>query len=173
MSSRSTPAQSSSSMAARAFGAAAILGLADLCIAPLSGHLSDRWGRKRLMVLPWVLLFVLTLPAFLLITHVTTSMTLLAAMAVLAALKSLAIPAALVAITEAIPAASRSGTVAVTYALAVAIFGGTAQFIVAWLTDATGNPLAPAWYMTAALAVGVAAMVAMHETAPVRASERH
>jgi MFS family permease len=151
-----------------AFGATAIMGLADLCLAPLSGRLSDRWGRKPLMLVPWVLLLGLTLPAFLLITHVTTSMTLLGATAVLATLRSLAIPAALVSLTEAIPARSRSGTIAITYALAVAIFGGTAQFIVAWLTDRTGNPLAPAWYMTAAVAVGLAAMCAMHESAPIK-----
>jgi MFS transporter, MHS family, citrate/tricarballylate:H+ symporter len=32
----------------------------------------------------------------------------------------------------------------------------------------TGNPLAPAWYMMGAVGIGVAAMVATRETAPVK-----
>jgi len=54
------------------------------------------------------------------------------------------------------------------YALAISIFGGTAQFIVASLIVVTGNPLAPAWYMMGAVGIGVAAMVATRETAPVK-----
>ena len=36
-------------------------------------------------------------------------------------------------------------------------FGGTAQFIVTWLIEVTGSPLAPAWYMTAAVVLGLPA----------------
>ncbi len=46
------------------------------------------------------------------------------------------------------------------------MFGGGAQFFAAWLTDVTGSPLAPAWYMTTAVAVGLVAMVLMDESAP-------
>jgi hypothetical protein len=45
-------------------------------------------------------------------------------------------------------------------------FGGTAQLVVAWLFHATGNALAPAWYMLFAQAVGLVAMMMMRETAP-------
>jgi MFS transporter, MHS family, citrate/tricarballylate:H+ symporter len=64
----------------------------------------------------------------------------------------------------------RSGALAITYALAISTFGGTAQFIVASLIVVTGNPLAPAWYMMAAVGVGVAAMIVMRETAPIKAA---
>jgi MHS family citrate/tricarballylate:H+ symporter-like MFS transporter len=67
-----------------------------------------------------------------------------------------------------LPAAVRSGTLATLYAVAIAVFGGTTQFTVKWLTDATGNPLAPAWYLTGALVVGGLAMAAMRETAPIK-----
>jgi hypothetical protein len=95
---------------------------------------------------------------------------LLAATATLAMLRSLALPSVLVSLTESLPVRSRSGTLAITYATAIAAFGGTAQFIVAWLTDVTGNPLAPAWYMVVAVGIGLAAMCAMPESAPATVS---
>src|SRR5262249_9754461 len=90
--------------------------------------------------------------------------------AVLAMLRSLATPSVLVSLAESLPVRSRSGTLAITYAAAIAAFGGTAQFIVAWLTDVTGSPLAPAWYMLVAVGVGLAAMSMMPESAPSTAS---
>jgi MFS transporter, MHS family, citrate/tricarballylate:H+ symporter len=40
--------------------------------------------------------------------------------------------------------------------------------MIAWLIAFTGNPLAPAWYMAAALACGVIAMLIVRETAPAK-----
>jgi hypothetical protein len=48
------------------------------------------------------------------------------------------------------------------------VFGGTTQFVVTWLIEATGSPLAPAWYMTIAIALGLTAMLLTPETAPAR-----
>jgi MFS transporter, MHS family, citrate/tricarballylate:H+ symporter len=48
------------------------------------------------------------------------------------------------------------------------VFGGAAQFVAAWLVAKTGNPLAPAWYMLSGVIVGLAAMLCLQETAPVR-----
>ena len=54
------------------------------------------------------------------------------------------------------------------YALAVSVFGGSAQFTVAWLTQLTGSPMTPAWYMIGGVIVGLIAMYAIPETAPVK-----
>ncbi len=43
--------------------------------------------------------------------------------------------------------------------------------MVAWLTKLTHSPLAPAWYMTAAVAIALLAMAFMPETAPARARQ--
>jgi hypothetical protein len=48
----------------------------------------------------------------------------------------------------------RSGGLAMIYAVAISVFGGSTQFVVAWLTQLTGDPLAPAWYMIGAVVVG-------------------
>jgi MFS transporter, MHS family, citrate/tricarballylate:H+ symporter len=151
-----------------AFGTTVIVGLTDFCLAPVGGWLSDRYGRKPMMMIPWVSLFVLVVPAFALMTRFPTPATLLTATFALSVMNTLGSTPVLVSLTEALPVSVRSGALAITYALAISTFGGTAQFIVASLIVVTGNPLAPAWYMMAAVGIGVAAMIKVRETAPVK-----
>jgi MFS family permease len=152
--------------ASLAFGATVMLGLCGVICDPVGGWLSDRYGRKRVMLAPWVLLLFLVFPAFWMLNHFRTSAALLAATALLTIPGSISGSSVLVGITESLPPRIRSGALATLYAVAIATFGGTTQFIVAWLISVTGNPLAPAWYMAGAVIVGVIAMVAMRETAP-------
>ena len=72
------------------------------------------------------------------------------------------------ALMESLPPQLRSGATGIIYAFAIAIFGGSASFVVAWLTELIGSPLAPAGYMTVAVALGVLAMLGIRETAPSR-----
>ncbi len=60
--------------------------------------------------------------------------------------------------TQRLPQAPRSGALAMLYAGAIAVFGGSAQFIVKWLIDLTQSPLAPAVYATVAYLIGGVAM---------------
>jgi MFS family permease len=149
-----------------AFAATVVVGLCGVVLDLVSGALSDRIGRKRMMLIPGVLLLVSILPAFYAISHYRTTATLLGATAVLASLLDLSAVPMVVWITESLPAAIRSGSVAVIYAVSISTFGGTTQYAITWLIKATGNPLAPAWYWTAALVVGIAAMCATRESAP-------
>ena len=151
-----------------AFGATAVLGLCSAGADVAGGTLSDRIGRKPAMIVPWCVLLALVYPAFWAIEHFRTGAALLGATAVLAVASCLATSVVLVSITESLPQAARSGSLALIYAVAISLFGGSTQFITAWLIDVTGNPLAPAWYMGGAVIVGLGAMLAMPETAPVR-----
>jgi hypothetical protein len=72
----------------------------------------------------------------------------------------------IVTITETLPAHIRSGAVATIYAFAISIFGGSTQFMLKFLIEKTGNPLAPAYYWTAAALVGLTAMILVKESAP-------
>jgi MHS family citrate/tricarballylate:H+ symporter-like MFS transporter len=80
----------------------------------------------------------------------------------------LGLPAILAQVGESLPPQMRSGGIGIIYAVAIALFGGTASFVVTWLTKVTGSPLAPAGYMCAALALGVCCMLTMRETAPIK-----
>ena len=64
-------------------------------------------------------------------------------------------------LAEGFPKAVRSSGLAVLYAFSVAIFGGTTQFVVAWLIDKTKDPLVPAWYQIAANLVGIVGLLLM------------
>jgi MFS family permease len=68
----------------------------------------------------------------------------------------------------AFPKMRRSTALAIVYALGISLFGGTTQFVVTWLIDATGNPLAPAYDLVASQAIWFAAALLMVESSPLR-----
>jgi MFS family permease len=164
-----TYAGSTLGMSARiAFGATAIVGLCGVVCDPLAGWLSDRFGRKPIMIIPWLCLAVAVFPCFLLLERERTGLALYLACAVLAGASTLSSSASLIAVTESLPHRVRSGALAIIYALSISVFGGSTQFIVAWLTRLTGNPLTPAWYMIGGVFVGFVAQFVMPETAPIK-----
>jgi len=153
-----------------AFAPTVAVGLSGVAFDLVSGALSDRFGRKPVMLAPSVLLLVCIFPAFQLISHFRTIAALVGATAVLSILLDLSVSPMVTWLTESLPAPIRSGGVAMVYAFAIATFGGTTQYAVTWLIKATGNPLAPAWYWTGAAIVGIAGMVAARESAPHKAA---
>jgi MFS family permease len=155
-----------------AFAATVVVGLTGVVFDLVSGALSDKIGRKPMMLIPGVVLLVSILPAFDLISHYRTTPILLGATAVLTTLLVLSSCPIVIWLTESFPTAIRSGSVSVVYALSIALFGGTTQFSVTWLIRRTGNPLAPAWYWTVAAGVSIAAMCATHESAPCKLAKR-
>jgi hypothetical protein len=50
------------------------------------------------------------------------------------------------------------------HSLGVAIFGGTATYIMTWLVGVTGNPLASTYYVMAANVVMLLAVLAVRQT---------
>jgi len=151
-----------------ALGAAVVVGLCGVVCDPISGWLSDRIGRKPVMILPWCVLLVSIFPAFHLLGAMRTGPVLYATTALLAVASTLSTATVLVAITEALPRRARSGGLSIMYALSISVFGGSTQFIVAWLTRLTGNPMTPAWYLIGGVTLGLLAILSMPETAPVK-----
>ena len=136
----------------------------------LSGWLSDRFGRKPIMILPGILLLLSILPCFWVIGHFKNVWAVYGAEAVMSIFASVSAVPVIVTITETLPAHIRSGAVATIYAFAISIFGGSTQFILKLLIERTGNPLAPAYYWTCAAVVGLVAMILVRESAPGRKS---
>jgi MHS family citrate/tricarballylate:H+ symporter-like MFS transporter len=136
------------------------------------GWLSDRAGRWPVMVWPQLAALLLTYPVFLWIVDTRSAFALLGGLGVLSLVGTVPYSAFYVALAEGLPKNIRGGTFATIYALAIATFGGTAQLVVTWLIHATGNALAPAWYMMFASAVGLVAMIMMRETSPSKLSAK-
>ena len=151
-----------------ALGATAIIGFSGVICDPLGGWLSDRFGRKPVMIVPWLFLAVAVFPSFWLLERLRTGAALYGACAVLGSISTLSSATIIVAITESLPQRQRSTGIALTYALAISVFGGSTQFVVAWLIQVTGNPLAPAWYMFCGVIIGLVTLSQLPETAPVK-----
>ena len=154
---------------AAAFGAPIVFGLCTLAFSLAGGALSDRIGRKPVMIWPRVALLLAAYPAFFLLAKHRDPASLLIVTAVLAAFSQMAGAGALVSVTEALPRSARCLALSVIYAGAAAVFGGVTQPALAWLLHNTQGGLAPAYLLMAATVVGLGAMVLMPETAPGRA----
>jgi MHS family citrate/tricarballylate:H+ symporter-like MFS transporter len=133
----------------------------------IGGWLSDRFGRRPVMIAFTLLLTACAVPTFLAIIHFHSPAALYAATALLTAVIGLGQAPLTTAIIESLPRHVRAGALGTMYALAVAVFGGSTQFMVTWLIGFTGNLLVPGWYLLGAAVAGLAAMAITRETAPV------
>ena len=155
-----------------AFGTIIVAAGANVLFEPVSGWLSDLYGRKPVMIVPGVLLLLSIFPAFWAIEHYRTAWVLYGCLFELATLFAFSTTPIITMLTETLPASVRSGAVSTIYAFAIGIFGGSTQFMLAWIIRTTGNPLAPAWYWTIALAIGLCAMLFTRESAPVKTGRK-
>jgi MFS family permease len=155
-----------------AFAGIAATGVCGMAGALFSGWLSDRIGRKPVMISGTLVLLAAIVPLFLVLTRWPNIYGLIAVSGTMAALVGFYGPAILANLTETLPASLRAGSVGIIYALAISVFGGTAQFVVTWLIAVTGSAIAPAWYMAGALLAGLVGMAGMRETAPARLAGR-
>jgi MFS family permease len=138
--------------------------------ALLGGRLSDRFGRKAVMILPRIALAIVVLPAFLLLLAVTTTGVLVFVTASLTLLSVLSSAAAMTALTEVFPNEVRSSGLAISYALSVTLFGGTTQVIIAWLIGMTGSRVSPAYYVIFTSAISLWAMFKLPQPSTARLS---
>jgi MFS transporter, MHS family, proline/betaine transporter len=138
-------------------------GLVTLIAAPIGGMLSDKFGRKPVAAVSYALIFLLIYPAFLYLNASPTLVTLLAVVAVLAALNAMGGATIIITLAEIFPSEVRATGMSLVYALGVAIFGGFGQFIVTWLIAATGSPIAPAYYVMACSLATLLALRAIPE----------
>jgi MFS family permease len=129
-----------------------------------SGRLSDRVGRKPVMIVSRIALMLAIYPAFVFLVGQRTGWALVSVTALLTLVSLPGTVAMLAALTEIFPNQVRSCGVAFSYAASVALFGGTTQFVIAWLIGTTGDPLSPAYYVIATSAISLWAMFQLPET---------
>ncbi|HEX6359273.1 MFS transporter [Actinophytocola sp.] len=110
--------------------AATALGIA---LLPLAGHLSDRFGRRPSFVVFGLGAAAVTFPLDRLIQD--ESWQLLVAMSIAMALIAVSAAIAPAALAELFPTHVRASGFAVPYSLAVALTGGTAPYLQAWLSS--------------------------------------
>ncbi|HWL83187.1 MAG TPA: MFS transporter [Roseomonas sp.] len=142
------------------------LGLVVLVVAvPLMGMLSDRVGRKPLLLGCCIAFILLTYPLFVLLVSGGGLGTVILVQIVFALMISAFSGPGPAAISEIFPTASRSTYMSTGYSLAVAVFGGFAPYIATWLIATTGSPLSPTYYLIAAAILSTLVIFRLRETA--------
>lgn len=120
-----------------------------LALLPASAWLSDRFGRKPLIVLGSALLTFGAIPIFHLLHTTDPAVIFLGELSFVIAIAIMA--GGLVATNvELMPAAIRCTGLAFAYNASIGFFGGTTPMIVAWLIHTTGDPISPAYWVAAA-----------------------
>jgi MFS family permease len=137
------------------------VGASNLFWLPTMGALSDRVGRRPLLIGCTLLMLATAYPAMLWLVDGPSFGKLLAVELWLSFIYGSYNGAMVVFLTEIMPADVRTAGFSLAYSLATAIFGGFTPAISTWLIQVTGNRAVPgAWLSFAAVCGLVAAVVA-------------
>ncbi|HNP60715.1 MAG TPA: MFS transporter [Nitrospirales bacterium] len=117
-----------------------------LLFLPMGAWLSDKIGRKPVLIAAGTLMTFGAIPLFLLI-HTTHPITILLGELGFALIIGMLAGGIVAANVELIPAPVRCTGLAFAYNLSIGVFGGTTPLMAAWLISATGNPIMPAYWI--------------------------
>ena len=138
--------------------------LVGMALIPPLGALSDRVGRKPLLLASCIGYVVLTYPLFLLLNTGNLFAAILAQVA-LGALLAVFISTSIAALTELFPTRVRYGGFSIGYNLSVAIFGGSSPYLAQYVVSSTGSPLSPAFIVIIAAVATLLVVLTIRETA--------
>src|SRR5215472_15145706 len=147
------------------------VGASNLFWLPVMGSLSDRVGRRPLLLIFTILMLVTAYPAMLWLVSVPSFARLLGVELWLSFIFGSYNGAMVVFLTEIMPANVRASGFSLAYSLATAVFGGFTPAISTYLIHATGNRAVTGVWLSFAAACGLgAALLAKPQAAPVEAA---
>jgi MFS family permease len=133
------------------------VGASNLFWLPLMGALSDRVGRRPLLLLCTTLMLVTAYPVMLWLVHDPSLPRLLAVELWLSFIFGSYNGAMVVFLTEIMPVSVRTSGFALAYSLATAVFGGFTPAISTYLIHVTGNRAVPGLWLSFAATCGLVA----------------
>jgi MFS transporter, MHS family, citrate/tricarballylate:H+ symporter len=136
------------------------IGASNLFWLPVMGSLSDRIGRKPLLVGCTLLMLVTAYPAMLWLVHSPSFSRLLIVELWLSFLFGSYNGSMVVFLTEIMPVSVRTSGFALAYSLATALFGGFTPALSTYLIHITGNRAVPGLWLSIAAACGLAGALA-------------
>ncbi|WP_168792282.1 MFS transporter [Paraburkholderia aromaticivorans] len=143
---------------AQSFYAVIVGNLLLTVLSPLAGAWSDRIGRKGLSLWSLVITLVIIYPLFAWLAAEPSVSKLILVQALLSITLSGYYGPFGALIAELFPANVRSTGLSLAYNIAVMVFGGFGPFVVTWLINTTGSPLAPTYYVMGGLALSIVAV---------------
>ncbi|WP_297005077.1 MFS transporter [uncultured Corynebacterium sp.] len=131
---------------------------------PLFGSLSDRIGRRPVMIAGCAVGVVFAIPAFalMMMDHVWST---LAGLMIIGVIMMFQVSIQASALPSLFPTASRYTAMGLMFNIAVALFGGTTGFVITALQSVLGTDYAGAYYIMFACIVGSIGVYCMRESA--------
>jgi MHS family proline/betaine transporter-like MFS transporter len=117
-----------------------------MSIIPLTGWLSDKCGRKPLLIIGSLSIIIAAYPLFVLAGH-ATFISVLAAQLIFAVLLSIFIGPIPATLAEMFPSHVRYSGIALGYNISLSLFGGTAPLIATWLIFRFNSITIVAYYL--------------------------
>jgi MFS transporter, MHS family, citrate/tricarballylate:H+ symporter len=145
------------------------VGLSNLLWLPTMGALSDRIGRKPILIACTVLAILTAYPAMAWLAAAPSVWKLLAVELWLSALYASYNSAMVVFLTEIVPETVRASGFSLAYSLATAV-GGFTPFIATWLIGVTHDRAMPGAWLTVAAVAGLAAALLARPHEPADAA---
>ena len=136
---------------------------------PVMGAVSDRIGRKPVLMLFSALTLLTAYPALAWLVSAPSFGNMLMVLLWLSFLYGSYNGAMVVALTEIVPVSVRTAGFSLAYALATALFGGFTPLVSTWLIEATSNKAAPGLWMAFAGACGLLATIVVYRDSAIQA----
>lgn len=134
-----------------------------LIIVPLAGIVSDRVGRKPVLMTAAIMLTALSVPMFMLMSSGEDWAVFVSTFG-LAFMLAIVLGTHAVTVVELFPTRTRQSGLSVAYAVTAALFAGTAPYLLTWLMDITQNLIVPGYFLAAVGIVGIVTVVSLPET---------
>lgn len=139
--------------------------LAYVVMLPIVGTITDKFGRKPVLMAACILFIVCTYPIFLLMS-MGGAFTLIS-MILLGAILACNDGVLATFLSEIFPTEVRYSGFALSFNAGNALFGGTAPYLATFLIALSGNDFAPAFYLIAGAIIALVALIKTNETANI------
>lgn len=137
--------------------------LVAMVVIPISGALSDRFGRKPVLYTAAGLLIVFSVPLFLWMMQGSMVAGFLSTFCI-SAILAIILGTHASAVAELLPTRTRQSGLSIAYSVGGAFFAGPMPYLVTWLLSITNNLLVPAFILIILGILGVVTLMTMPET---------
>ena len=146
-----------------AYTAVTIAAVVLTVLTPVMGWLSDKIGRKPILLTSAVAYGLLSFPLFSYLSSAPDGIKLTIVQSISAVLLAMYAGPLCAILSELFPTKVRFTALSIGYGMSVTLFGGFAPFIATWLIDLTKNPVAPAYFLVFSAIVSAVTLLLMKD----------